>query len=355
MRKWVWVFGFLLILVAQGSRAAAPCFTMSPTSLNFGSQAVATVSPPKPISITIYPGPPNVIGGHVPMGPNASFSPITGPAYGDFFASDDNNCLHSTNTTARATTCHFTVTFNPSALGARTATLGFSNIYCLEGAVVGKPPSNPCCHYPTISLAGYGMPPIVVTPTSLAFGIQPAGTGGQGDVPRTITVKSNMPQGFNVNVTGITSTGPNRSDFSWFIPPGCSRMIHGEVCSIKVHFWPNTRGPKSATLTVNGIIGPSETPDMDWYGVKPPTPGPQPVSPPTPSSSQAPNPSSCYTIPSFPPIMPSPQTICLGDTSPQPSAPPAPPRPPPVFAPIPGRSQVPSPFPVAVPVSGTGR
>jgi hypothetical protein len=107
------------------SSGTAGAATLAPSSNNFGSQAVGTVSAPKAFTVTAQP-------------PLDVVLPLAVSTTGDF--KQTNNCPATLGFLATAS-CTVNVTFNPTAAGARTGTLSTTTL------VVGGP---------TAALAGTG-------------------------------------------------------------------------------------------------------------------------------------------------------------------------------------------------------
>jgi hypothetical protein len=120
--------------------------SLAPSSLAFGDQAVSTTSPPQIVALT------NTNSGTGPL--NISSIAITGANFGDF--SQTNNCPASL---AVGANCQISVTFAPTALGVRNASL----------AVTDNAPSSP----QSIPLSGTGAQPVVqFTPSSINLSTQ---------------------------------------------------------------------------------------------------------------------------------------------------------------------------------------
>jgi hypothetical protein len=114
------------------SPGSAPAVSLSPTSLNFGSQAVGTTSAAQSVTLT--------------NSGNAALSitsiGITGTNSGDF--AQTNNCPISPATLAATASCTISVTFTPAATGTQTAAITITD------NASGSPQS--------VSLSGRGSP-----------------------------------------------------------------------------------------------------------------------------------------------------------------------------------------------------
>jgi hypothetical protein len=131
--------------------------------------------------------------------------------------------------------CSINVTFKPTAVGARSASL----------RIISNDPANPTL---TVALNGTGAASVAVTPTSLAFGNQTVGTTSAA---QTVTLSN-----IGANPMSIQLIYLNGS-YSWeYIqsnncPVGGS-LAPGGSCKINVSFKPLIRGSASASVYVMG-------------------------------------------------------------------------------------------------------
>ena len=139
-------------------------------------------------------------------------------------------------TLAAGATCIVSVTFSPSATGARNAAVTIND----------DAPGNP--H--SVALTGTGVTPppqtpeAVVTPTTLAFGDVPAGSISPAS---NVSVQNTGTASLVIGTTPITGDfvkGPTDTCTGQIIAPNTS-------CSINVRFAPGTAGAKTGTLTIN--------------------------------------------------------------------------------------------------------
>jgi hypothetical protein len=210
----------------------------TPGSLAFGSQAVATPSNSKAVTLTNN------------LGTALSVSSIA--ATGDF--SQTNTCGTSL---AAAGICTVNVTFTPTTTGARTGTL----------TITDSANNNP----QTVSLTGTGLLQAAVAPATLAFGNQAAGTSS---VAKTFTLANNL--GRVLVITSIVASG----DYSQTNTCGTS-VAAGGTCTVSVVFTPTTTGsrtgtvvvtdsannnPQSVALTGNGVVPVTVTPATLAFG-----------------------------------------------------------------------------------------
>src|SRR5262249_20781181 len=130
-----------------------PAITLNPVSLAFGDQLLGTTSPTRNVTLTNSGVAPLVI----------SSIGIAGANSGDF--AQLNNCPLSPNILAAGASCTISVTFTPTAAGARTANV------TLSSNAPGSPHSVP--------LSGNGVTPtpaVTLSPTSLTFAARNVGT-----------------------------------------------------------------------------------------------------------------------------------------------------------------------------------
>ncbi len=181
--------------------------TASPGALSFGSVVTGTTSAAQTVTVSN------------PTGSAAAVSSIA--ATGDF--SQTNTCGSSI---AANGSCTVSVTFAPTATGARTGTLTVN-----AGGVTS-----------TVSLTGTGTAPgpvLNAAPASLSF----AGTDvGSSSAAKTVTVTNSGTSA--ASVSGVAVTG----DFSQ--TNNCSSVATGSSCTVNVTFKPTASGTRTGTLTV---------------------------------------------------------------------------------------------------------
>jgi hypothetical protein len=185
---------------------------VSPTSLNFANQAVGTQSQPQVVTIT------NTSSSAIPITNIA----IEGTNSGDF--AQQNNCPSSLTAGA---SCQAQVTFQPQAVGQRSADLSISY------SGTGSPQQ--------VSLSGVGTTVTVsLTPSQLSFAAQLIGTQSKA---QTATL-TNTGTGA-VAISSISTTGPfaETNNCPANLAPNAS-------CQIQVQFAPTDPGPASGDLYV---------------------------------------------------------------------------------------------------------
>jgi parallel beta-helix repeat protein len=210
-------------LSGQGQIAVA---SLSPTSLDFGNQPVATSSAPQTINVSNS--------GTLAL----QISSIS--ISGDF--GQTNNCPVSLNPGA---SCSIAVTFTPAASGARIGVLVVSS----NGGVASA------------SLSGTGTAPIpVFSSTALNFGNQRIGASAM----QVVTLTNNGNGTFNNGGIAITGAG----DFSQ--TNNCpASLAPGQSCTVSVTFVPVSRGAKAASLSVSTSQVTSPTVSLTGNGVAP--------------------------------------------------------------------------------------
>ena len=181
--------------------------TVSPTALNFGSVATGTTSPAQTVTVS---------------NPTNSAAPVSSiSASGDF--AQTSTCGSSI---AANGSCTVSVTFKPTATGARTGSLTVS-----AGGVTN-----------TVSLTGTGTAPgpvLTASPASLTF----AGTVvGSTAAAKTVTVTNSGTT--SATVSSVAAGG----DFSQ--TNNCGTVAVGGTCTVTVTFTPTAGGSRTGTLTV---------------------------------------------------------------------------------------------------------
>jgi Beta-propeller repeat/Abnormal spindle-like microcephaly-assoc'd, ASPM-SPD-2-Hydin len=189
-----------------------PAVKFSTTSLTFPTQVVFTTSKTKTITLT------NTGLGIL----NLASIATTGP-----FA-QTNTCGTTVNPGA---SCTISVTFSPTTIGT------------LAGAVslTDNAPHSP----QQVTLSGTGTY-VQLTPTSVNFGNQPVGTTS---LAKKITLSNKGDVA--VNITGISFTGTNASDFAETKNTCGTSVAAGASCFIGVSFTPAATGTRSAQVAVS--------------------------------------------------------------------------------------------------------
>jgi hypothetical protein len=218
-----------------GVGLAPALLTIDPVSGTFGTTTVGATGGTQTFTITNSGG---VTAGST-TGVNVA---VTGAGAGDFTASG-NTC---TGMLAPTATCMVTITFKPSAAGARSATLtasatpGGSAPASLSGT--GVNPAHLTLAPATGAATSFGS---VVTGTSATQTFVVTNTGGQPSTALTISASG---AGFSVATPG---TGDCAS--------GTTTLAVNGTCNVHVVLSSSTLGPVSGSLTASATMGGSAT------------------------------------------------------------------------------------------------
>jgi len=197
--------------------------SVSPSSLLFGSVLVNTTSTPAQ-TVTVA----NATGAGTLAISGIS---LTGANPGDF-AITANTC---TSSLTGGSTCTITLTFRPTATGARTATLAIAS-------------SNPTTLI--VPVSGTGIAP-VISPSNNAFQFGSI-TVGTTTTPQTLTITNSG--NANLVINGATISGGNASDFT-ISSNGCAiggiGLAPNASCTISMTFKPTAMGNRSSVLIIN--------------------------------------------------------------------------------------------------------
>jgi hypothetical protein len=209
--------------VSLTGNGVAPNASVSPGSIPFGSQPVATTSGPSTITLTNNgTGPLNY--GTVTEG---------GPNQNDFQVGDAD--CKAIGSIAPGNSCAITVTFLPTTTGSRSATV----------IVHDDDPTNPT---QTVTVSGNGTPSSVgFAPSSVTFVTPiPAGTASPvHSVTVSNTTNSTLP------ITGISIVGTNPKNFIHSADTCTGKTLGPNgTCTIRVEFTPSAAGQRTALLQV---------------------------------------------------------------------------------------------------------
>jgi hypothetical protein len=209
-----------LVVVANGIPSAAMSVTVSgststtvtltPASLAFGTVAVDTISTVKPVTL---------------KNTGTVVLDITSVVPSAGFALSTNTCG---STLAIGKTCKVSVTFNPTALGAQTGTLTFTD------NATGSPQ--------TVSLSGTGVVQAKLTPTSTTFAKTKVGTTSAA---RTFTLLNDL--NVTLNSISISTSGA----FAVSTTTCGSSLAKKTHCTISVVFQPTATGATTGSLSVS--------------------------------------------------------------------------------------------------------
>ncbi len=198
----------------QLSGTGAAAVTLTPATLAFGNHFANTTSAAKTITL--------VNNQTVPL-------TITGiSTSGDFAA--NSTCPVAPNSLAAKSSCAISVTFTPTALGARTGSLTVND--------------NAADTQQTAQLSGTGINPATLTPAALVFGGQNVATASAAKI---ITLKN--VQGGPLTIFGIATSGDFARVSSCPVSP--QTLAAGASCSISITFTPSAPGLRTGALTVS--------------------------------------------------------------------------------------------------------
>lgn len=213
--------------VALSGTGVIPIVTLGGNSIGFGNQIVGTSSAIQMVSLTNT--------GTAAL--TISSIAVTGTNSGDF--SETNTCGASV---AAGANCSISITFKPTATGARAASVTVTD------NASGSPQS--------VSLTGTGVAPVVSFggTTTLTFSGQPVGTTSAAQSV-TLTNTGNAA----LAITSIAITGANSGDFAQTntCPASPATLAAGANCSISVTFTPTVTGTRNASLAVTDDAGSS--------------------------------------------------------------------------------------------------
>lgn len=199
--------------ITQMGSTTAAVVTLTPSTLTFASQEVASTSAGQALTLSN-------IG-------NAALSISQIATTGDF--AETNNCGASL---AAGASCTVTVTFTPTAIGARSGTV----------TVTDDASTSP----QTASLTGTGIAPVVsLTPPSLSFASQIVNTTSS---PQTVTLMNVGTA--TLNISSIKLTGANSNQFVLSSACGATLAV-GKSCTMTVTFKPTEGGTLLASIGIS--------------------------------------------------------------------------------------------------------
>jgi hypothetical protein len=220
--------------------ATAAVVVLNPTSLTFASQNTGTTSAAKTVLLTNTGNATLTITGIAVGGANA----------GDF--SETNTCGASV---AAAGTCTISVTFAPTAAGARAAAV------MLTDNASGSPQTIPLTGTGTLSA-----PTVSLSPTSLTFASELTTTTSAAKTV-TLTNTGNSALTFTGGNAGISITGANAADFAQTNTCGTS-LAASANCVISVTFTPSSSGTRAAAISIaDNAAGSPQTVALSGSGV----------------------------------------------------------------------------------------
>jgi hypothetical protein len=215
--------------------AGAPAVTFTPTSLTFAAQAIGTTSAPQSITVSNT--------GNAPLFINSAATRGANPL--DFTQVSD-GC--SGVTLAAGTSCSVSITFSPTASGARSAT------FILTDNAAGSPQTVP------ISGSGTGQnPPLAIDSRffTCANGVCDIGAG------HNVFVKNFFSTSF------LASGGTAPYTWSGQVPAGLTLRPSGLVLGA-----PSATGTSTFTVTVTDAAGATASGTFSLTATNPPPPTP---------------------------------------------------------------------------------
>jgi len=203
--------------VALSGTGTVPVVSLAPSAgLSFGSQPLGKTSSGQNITLT------NTGGAALSI----NSITITGTNVGDF--SQTNSCGSSV---AAGAFCTVSVTFTPTATGARSASVSITD------NAAGSPQ--------TITLSGTGiLPTVSLSPATLTFATQNLNSTSAAQ-PITLTNSGSA----LLTISSISITGANAGDFAQTNTCG-STLAAGASCAISVTFTPTASGSRSASVSI---------------------------------------------------------------------------------------------------------
>ena len=222
------VYGGQLTVELSGTGAPAGTVSLTPATIDFGPVEVGTTSAPEQVEAGNNSGTP---------------VPISGVAVTAPFKIASNAC--GTSTLQPQTDCQVMVEFAPTAAGAASGTLTFT-----DGAGTQ-----------TVTLTGSGAAPPTDTlsPTSLTF---PGTVIGQLSTAQTVTITNSG----DLPLTSIAATVSG----AFQVSSNCGTQLPGQSsCSIAVVFAPSQAGVQTGTLTVSDLLR-TQTVPLSGTGLLPP-------------------------------------------------------------------------------------
>jgi hypothetical protein len=225
-----------------------PFVGLSAGSLVFSGQLVGTPSSAQTITLTNFGGAELAI---TSIG-------VAGANSGDFAAT--HNCPLSPTTLAAGAGCEVNVTFTPSAVGMRSASLSVSS------DAAGSP------H--TAALSGTGTAPaVMLNPASLAFGNQIIGTSSAA---QSVTLTNSGTA--TLDISNVSLAGTDAGQF--MLMHNCpASLAPAASCALSITFAPTGPGTKAASVRVESSAASSpDSAALSGTGVTPPSVVPAPTS-----------------------------------------------------------------------------
>jgi hypothetical protein len=206
------------IIGLTGTATGGPAVSLSfsPATLTFTSTGIGATSAAKTVTVT-----------------NKGTGTVT---IGAISASDDYAAVGSGTTPcggalAKAAKCTLSVTFTPTNTGSIMGAASVADSGAVSPQIIG--------------LTGTGAIPVVLSPTTLAFGTQAVGIAS---APKSVTLTNNS--GTTLTISSIVASAGFSASGSGTTPCGASVAV-GATCTFSVTFTPNVSGSFTGAATVS--------------------------------------------------------------------------------------------------------
>jgi Astacin (Peptidase family M12A)/Abnormal spindle-like microcephaly-assoc'd, ASPM-SPD-2-Hydin len=211
-------------LVGTATGGPTVALSFSPASLTFASTGIGATSAPATVTVTNKSTASVTINS---LNPSADYAAV------------GSGSVPCGGALAKAAKCTFSVTFTPSDTGAT------KGVVAVASSGAGSPQ--------IIGLSGTGAIPIVLGPTSIAFGTQTIGTTS---APQTVTLTNNS--GKSLTISSILASGDFAAAPAGATPCGAT-VAAAATCTFSVTFTPNVKGAitGAATVSDNAPLSPS--------------------------------------------------------------------------------------------------
>jgi len=235
-----------------------PSALVDPTTLTFAARNTGSTSAAQTVTLTNQGSQPLAITSIADLGAAAAdYARPAGAAGG--------TCPTAAGSLAALSSCTVTVTFTPTAAGARNATLRFTDNH---NGVAGSTQD--------VTLAGTGIagiPGASVTPGELTYA---ARTVGSPSASQSVTLTNTG--GAPLAIASITRVGANPGDFGrpagaagGTCPTGAGSLAAAASCTVTTTFTPTAAGVRTATLrftdNAGGTAGTQQTVTLSGTGI----------------------------------------------------------------------------------------
>jgi two-component sensor histidine kinase len=217
----------VITLSGTGVAAAVPGVSLNPPALTFASTNVGATAAAQTVTVTNS--------GSAPL--TVTAATITGANSSDFAVSA-NTC---TTSIAANGTCSISVTFTPTATGARAAALTITDN---AGGTAGAQQSVP------LSGTGAGVAAVTLSPQTLSFGSSNVGVASTAQS----VMLTNSGSG-TLSISSVTIGGTNAGDFAIGSNTCGVTLATGASCSVSVTFDPTAAGSRAASLVFADSAG----------------------------------------------------------------------------------------------------